>query len=92
MNDSADAAEQITGIAAAEQLDKRREIDADIEKAKREIGMTLRHQTAFWQVQVERKRAQANVADIKRRIASIAARLEREGVKREPATASGRSS
>jgi chromosome segregation protein len=83
MNDSANAAEQITGIAAAEQLDKRREIDAEIEKAKREIGATLRHQTAFWQVQVERKRAQADVADIKRRIASIAARLEREGVKRE---------
>jgi hypothetical protein len=80
MNDSANAAEQITGIAAAEQLDKRREIDTSIERVKRQIGTTLRKQTAFWEVQLERKRAQTRIADLKRRIAAIATRLEKEGV------------
>jgi chromosome segregation protein len=82
MNDAENAAEQITGIAAAEQLDKRREIDFAIEKAKREIGTTLRRQSAYWQIQLERKQAQERIADIKRRIAAIAARLEKEGVQK----------
>jgi chromosome segregation protein len=83
MNDSANAAEQITGIAAAEQLDKRREIDTSIERVKRQIGTTLRKQTAYWEIQIERKRAQTRIADLKRRIAAIATRLEKEGVSRE---------
>jgi len=82
MNNAENAAEQITGIAAAEQLGKRREIDGAIEKAKREIGTTLRRQSAFWQIQLERKRAQERIADLKRRIAAIAARLEKEGVQK----------
>jgi chromosome segregation protein len=83
MNDSANAAEQITGIAAAEQLDKRREIDTSIERVKRQIGTTLRKQSAYWEIQLERKRAQTRIADLKRRIAAIATRLEKEGVSRE---------
>ncbi|MCA1402552.1 TrlF family AAA-like ATPase [Bradyrhizobium sp. BRP56] len=83
MNDSANAAEQVTGIAAAEQLDKRRDIDTSIERVKRQIGTTLRKQTAYWEIQLERRRAQTRIADLKRRIAAIAARLEKEGVSRE---------
>ncbi|MHC2289884.1 AAA family ATPase [Bradyrhizobium barranii] len=83
MNDSDNAAEQVTGIAAAEQLDKRRDIDTSIERVKRQIGTTLRKQTAYWEVQLERRRAQTRIADLKRRIAAIATRLEKEGVSRE---------
>lgn len=83
MNNSASAAEQITGIAAAEQLDKRREIDAAIEKAKRQIGTTIRRQSAYWQARLESKRAKALVSDLNRRLTAIAARLEKEGLKRE---------
>jgi chromosome segregation protein len=83
MNDSANAAEQITGIAAAEQLDKRREIDSSIERVKRQISTTLRKQTAYWEIQLERKRSQTHIADLKRRIAAIATRLEKEGVSKD---------
>jgi chromosome segregation protein len=83
MNDSATAAEQITGIAAAEQLDRRREIDAAIMRIQREIATALRNQTAFWQMQLEHRRATDHVRDLQRRIASIAQRLAKEGVQQE---------
>lgn len=83
MNDSARAAEHITGIAAAEQLDKRREIDTSIDKAKRLVATRLRDQSAFWQIQLERKRAQARIDDLKKRVAAVAARLEKEGVSKD---------
>jgi chromosome segregation protein len=83
MNDSASASEQITGIAAAELLDKRRVIDASIEKAKRSVATAVRRQTELWQIQLERRRANARVADLKRRIDAIAGRLVREGVSTE---------
>lgn len=83
MNDTANAAEQITGIAAAEQLDQRREIDISIEKVKREIGTAIRRQSAFWQTRLEHRRAQALVSDLKRRIGAISTRLEREGLSKE---------
>lgn len=83
MNDSANAAEQITGIAAAEQIDQRREIDASIDKAKRAIGTAIRRQSAFWQIRLEHKRAQALVSDLKRRISAVSTKLEKEGLSKE---------
>ena len=83
MNSPLRASEQITGIAAAEQLDRRRRIDNDIDKAKRAVGTALRNQTAYWQVQLERRRAQATVADLRRRLHAISVRLEKEGVSKE---------
>lgn len=83
MNNPLRASEQITGIAAAEQLDRRRQIDTDIDKAKRAVGTALRNQTAFWQVQLERRRAQSAVTDLRRRLQAISTRLEKEGVSKE---------
>ena len=83
MRDNSSAAEQITSIAAAEQLDKRREIDAAIDTAKRQIGTAIRRLSAYWQVQLERRRAQSLVADLKHRIAAVAARLEKEGLQKD---------
>lgn len=83
MNNPLRASEQITGIAAAEQLDRRRQIDTDIDKAKRAVGTALRNQTAFWQIQLERRRAQSAVADLRRRLQAISTRLEKEGVSKE---------
>lgn len=83
MNDSASASEQITGIAAAEQLDKRRVIDADIEKAKRTLAAAVRKQTELWEIQLEGRRNKTWVSDLKRRIDAIAGRLVREGVSTE---------
>jgi chromosome segregation protein len=83
MNNAVNAAEQITGIAAAEQLDERRKIDADVDRAKRAIGVALRHQSAFWQTQLEHRRAVATVSDLKRRIDAIAGKLKKEGVQQD---------
>jgi chromosome segregation protein len=83
MNNSVSAAEQITGIAAAEHLDRRREVDTAIDRAKRQIAATLREQTSFWQLQLEHRRASELVRDLTRRIAAISQRLEQEGVGRE---------
>lgn len=80
MNRVTAAAEQITGIAAAEQLDERREIDNSIDTAKRQIGKTMRELAGLWQVQLERKRATTGIADLKVRIAAIADRLKKGGV------------
>jgi hypothetical protein len=57
--------------------------NTSIERVKRQIGTSLRKQTACWEIQLERRRAQTRIADLKRRIAAIAARLEKEGVSRE---------
>ncbi|WBL82266.1 AAA family ATPase [Bradyrhizobium xenonodulans] len=80
MSREAAAAEQITGIAAAEQLDQRREIDGSIDAIKRQIGATMRDLAALWQIQLERRRGAASISDLKRRIAAVSERLRKEGV------------
>ena len=47
MIDLASAAEQITGIAAAEEVEQRREIDQDIRAAKRSVTLALQQLAAF---------------------------------------------
>ena len=81
-NDPATAADQITGIAAAEALDRRREVDQDVHNAKRTVTTVLQQLAAHWQVQLERKQAKERVADLKTRIEAIASLLEQEGVSR----------
>lgn len=93
------AVEQITGIAAAEQLDKRREIDLAIDNAKRTVTTTLQQVVAHWHTIFERSWALTNVADLRARIAAIGDRLKAEGVSEahlaiiadEPRYARGRS-
>jgi RecF/RecN/SMC family protein len=93
------AVEQITGIAAAEQLDKRREIDLAIDNAKRTVTTTLQQAVAHWHTIFERSWALTNVADLRARIVAIGERLKAEGVSEahlaiiadEPRYARGRS-
>jgi chromosome segregation protein len=93
------AVEQITGIAAAEQLDKRREIDLTIDNAKRTVTTTLQQAVAHWHTIFQRSWALTNVADLRARIAAIGERLKAEGVSEahlaiiadEPRYARGRS-
>lgn len=69
---SADSAiEQITGIAAAEALDRRRELDQAIENTKRAVTTTLQQAVAHWQTQFERAWALTRVADLKARISLV---------------------
>jgi chromosome segregation protein len=74
------AVEQITGIAAAEALDKRREIDQAIDNAKRTVTTTLQQAVAHWHTIHERSWALTNAADLRDRIAAIGDRLKAEGV------------
>jgi ABC-type dipeptide/oligopeptide/nickel transport system ATPase component len=83
MNDPATAADQITGIAAAEALDRRREIDQQIQNTKRAVATALQQLAAHWQVQLERKQAKERVGDLKTRIEAIADLLKKEGVSPE---------
>jgi hypothetical protein len=82
-HEAASAADQITGIAAAEALDRRREIDESIQNAQRLVTTTLQQLVAHWQVKLERAQAIARVADLNTRIAAIADRLREEGVSPE---------
>jgi energy-coupling factor transporter ATP-binding protein EcfA2 len=85
-HEEASATDQITGIAAAEALDRRREIDESIQNAQRLVTTTLQQLVAHWQVRLERAQAIARVADLQTRIAAIAARLKEEGVSPEHLT------
>ncbi|WP_347339435.1 TrlF family AAA-like ATPase [Bradyrhizobium stylosanthis] len=91
MNNPLRASEQITGIAAAEQLDRRRRIDNDIDTAKRAIGTAIRNQTAFWKVQLDRRRAQGTITDLHKRLQALSQRLEKEGVSKETMDVLGQS-
>ena len=77
------ATDQITGIAAAEALDRRREIDESIETAQRRVTTTLQQMVAHWHTKLERRQAITRVADLKSRIEAIALRLAEEGVSPE---------
>lgn len=77
------AVEQITGIAAAEQLDKKRAIDQEIVNAQRNVKTTLQQAVAHWQNRFEQSRASTAAADLMNRIASIGERLKAEGVSEE---------
>lgn len=83
MKDPATAAVQITGIAAAEELDQQREIDQGILNAKREVTIQLQNLAAYWQSRVERRHAQARVDDLRQRLTSLSERLSAEGVSAE---------
>jgi chromosome segregation protein len=81
--DASPATDQITGIAAAEAVDRRREIDQGIDNAQRAVTTALQQLVTHWQVKLERAQAQAMVSDLKRRIEAITLRLKEEGVSPE---------
>jgi chromosome segregation protein len=83
MNDPATEGDQITGIAAAEALDRRHEVDQQIQNAKRAVTTALQQLAADWQVQLERKQARERVTDLKARIEAIADLLKSEGISSE---------
>jgi ABC-type lipoprotein export system ATPase subunit/uncharacterized protein with GYD domain len=74
------AAEQITGIAAAESVDRRRLIDQDIAGAKREVEAAFQQLIEFWVAQAEHEQGVNGVADLNRRLAAVRKRLEESGL------------
>ncbi|MDA0344963.1 MAG: AAA family ATPase [Proteobacteria bacterium] len=74
------AVDQITGIAAAEFLDARRQIEQDLGAAKREIKTALQETIKYWIAESEHNAAKNSVADLRRRLAAIKKRLEESGL------------
>ena len=56
MNDPTTASEQITGIAAAEEVDQERSIKRAIATAQRSVGSALINLVALWQSRVDLNR------------------------------------
>lgn len=77
------AAEQITGIAAAEFLEQRRTLEQDILSTKREVRTALQKTIELWAAEGEHRQAQSAVEDLKRRIEAIKKKLEEAGLSPE---------
>jgi chromosome segregation protein len=83
MVDNNSAAEQITGIAAAEEVEQRRQIDQDIVTAKRSVTLALQQLAAFWQLKLDAQRKAAVTHDTQIRANTVAEKLKTEGVSAE---------
>jgi chromosome segregation protein len=80
MNNPATASEQITSIAAAEEVDRERDVKRAIENAQRSVGTALINLAALWQSRVDLRQTTEKVEDLRQRIAALTKRLEDEGL------------
>ena len=74
------AADNITGIAAAEEIELRRRIDQDIQTAKRTVTTALQDVAALWQAELQLAQAKSAKEDVERRLAAVVTRLAEVGV------------
>ena len=74
------AADNITGIAAAEAIDERRRIEREIDSAQRALTTALQDIAAHWQAELELAQARSAVGDLKRRLGVLSERLAAGGV------------
>ncbi len=81
MTDSkANVADHITGIVAAEELDRRRKVDREVQNSKRSLTTALQKVASGWQAEYEYGQATLVVEDLSFRIAALNKRLKEEGV------------
>jgi hypothetical protein len=83
VSDRRKAAEQITGIAAAESVDRRHLIDQEIASARREVQAAFQQMVEFWVAQAQHNQSLAAVADLNRRIDAVKNKLEESGLTQE---------
>jgi hypothetical protein len=81
--DQTNASDQVTGIAAAEALARRREVDRSIGNAKRAVATALQQLVSHWQADLEMCQAAARVADLAQRVQSLNTLLAQGGVSEE---------
>ncbi len=74
------AGEQITGIAAAESVDRRRIVEQQIGEAKREVQTAFQQLVEFWVAEADHNQSINSIADLNRRIDAVKKRLEDSGV------------
>ena len=75
-----DAAEQITGIAAAEAIDRRQVIELEVGRSKRAVQSSMQKVVDFWAAESAQVTASSAVQDLIRRIAATKKRLEESGL------------
>ncbi|MBB4001270.1 TrlF family AAA-like ATPase [Aurantimonas endophytica] len=80
MLDPQSAADNITGIAAAEVIEDRRRIEREIVNAKRVLTTDLQGVAGHWQAELELAQARSVVEDIKRRLEVSRIKLQDGGV------------
>ena len=83
VSDRRKAAEQITGIAAAESVDRRHLIDQEIAGARRDVQAAFQQMVEFWVAQGQHNQSLAAVADLNRRIDAVKKKLEESGLTQE---------
>ncbi|WAP69053.1 ATP-binding protein [Jiella pelagia] len=79
MLDKSLAADLITGIAAAEELEERRRVDALIDTSKRDVTTALQQTVAYWEKKRTTTRATMIKTDLQSQMEANGQRLEREG-------------
>lgn len=75
-----DASVQITGIAAAEEIDQRQVIEAEIARAKRQVISSFDRLVDRWAVEAEHNAASSLIKDLLRRIEANKKKLEDSGL------------
>ncbi len=78
-----DAAEQITGIAAVESLDRRRDLEQEIVELKRAVQTRVAGLVEYWTAEALHELALKTVVDLQRRIATTKTQMEAEGLNEE---------
>lgn len=76
-------AEQITGIAAAEFIDKRRLLDRDIAAAQREVEAAYQRVVELWVAEAEHKQSLSAVADLRKRLEAVRTKMSEAGLSPE---------
>ncbi|MEJ2791110.1 MULTISPECIES: TrlF family AAA-like ATPase [unclassified Pseudoxanthomonas] len=72
--------DQITGIAAAEAVERRREVDQAIRNGKRSVGVAVQQAAAHWQAVLESRQAKLRVQDVQDRLTAVAKLLDEGGI------------
>jgi chromosome segregation protein len=83
VTDSSRTAEQITGIAAAEFLEKRRLVEKDIESSKRAVQSAYADLVEKWVADAEAAQLDQTLADLRMRIETISSRIRDAGLSDE---------
>lgn len=83
VTDSSRTAEQITGIAAAEFLEKRRLVEKEIESSKRAVQSAYAELVEKWVADAEAAQLDQTLADLRMRIETISSRIRDTGLSDE---------
>lgn len=83
VTDREHAAEQITGIAAAEYVDKRRLLERDIASAQRAVTAAYQRMVEYWVADSEHAQSKAAVTDLSRRRDAVRDKIKDSGLSAE---------